>query len=98
MVPVDEFAEPKECTEWRAVELPKEIEEYLLRRNTMHFGQAKGSFPTVPPFSDHVDWAASTYESELILEGDYSEEDIQGIGRTMIEHMKATTKLDSFDR
>lgn len=98
MVPVNEFAEPKECTEWRSVELPNEIEAYLLRRNKMHFGQAKGSFPTVPPFSDHVDWAASTYESELILEGDYSEEDIQGIGKIMIEHMKATTKLDSVDK
>ena len=29
---------------------------------------------------------------------EYSEEDIQGIGKIMIEHMKATTKLDSIDK
>ena len=46
-VPATEFADPKECTEWRSVDLPNEIEDYLIKRNQKHFGQAQGLFPTV---------------------------------------------------
>ena len=68
--PANEFADPKECTEWRSADLPNEIEEYRIKRNQKHFGQAQGSFPTVPPFSEHVEWAALSHESEFILSGD----------------------------
>jgi hypothetical protein len=32
----------------------------LQHRNQVHFGQAHGTFPTTPQFTDHIDWMAST--------------------------------------
>ena len=51
--------------------LPQEIEKHLLKRNQTHFGQARGTVPATSPFSEHIDWAASTHEADLILEGEY---------------------------
>ena len=79
------------------MDLPNEIEDYLIRRNQKHFGQAQASFPTVPPFSEHVDWAASSHESKLILTGDYKDDEYEGMGKIMIEHMQATTRLNAVD-
>ena len=42
-----------------------------------------------------MDWAASTYESELILEGDYDTSELEHFGKLLVEHMQATTALDS---
>jgi hypothetical protein len=35
----------------------------------LHFGQAHGTVPTVPPFNNAVDWTASTPEADDILLG-----------------------------
>ena len=72
-VPTDEFAEPKDCSNWTTINSPEEIEKFLLQRNRKHFAQAAGTFPTIPPFSEDVDWAASTPESDLILNGEYDD-------------------------
>jgi hypothetical protein len=37
-------------------------------KNRLRFGQAHGTFPIIPPFSESVDWAASTLSAEAILE------------------------------
>ena len=95
MTPVDRTVSPKECTEWQSVEIPQEVEKFLRERNRDHFGQAQGTFPTVPPFSEHVDWAAGTYESEMILEGDYDTDTLEEAGRLMVEHMRKTTWRDT---
>jgi hypothetical protein len=49
---------------------------------------------TIPPLSKHIDWAASTAESKLILEGNYDASDLDDISQLLIQHMKAKTKLD----
>ena len=95
MLPANKGDDPKTCTERRSIVIPEEMEKHLIARNRKHFGQAKGNFPTIPPFSEHVNWAASTHEADLILEGEYENEEIQGIGKIFIEHMQRTTKLDS---
>ena len=84
----------KQCKEWISITTPKDIEEKLGDRNQYHFGQAKGSFPTVPPFSEWVDWGASTHVAELILEGNFNETQINGLTQEMISHMKKKTTLD----
>ena len=53
--------------EYITIDTPAEIEEKLLERNQQHFGQAKGTFPTAPPFSKRIDWG-STHTAELIFE------------------------------
>jgi hypothetical protein len=50
----------------------------------------------MPPFSDHIDWAASTRTSKLILEGDYSPPDIDELMQTLVDQMSATVTLDKF--
>ena len=60
-----------------------------------HFGRASGTFPTVPPFSEEIDWSASTHTLDLILEGKWIHEDIDEVSQDVINHMKSRTKLDS---
>jgi hypothetical protein len=59
----------KTCTSWKTLEDPVEVQAALQQRNRIHFGQAKGTFPTTPLFSNHVDWMASTIATDMILEG-----------------------------
>ena len=96
LVPSDPTEDPKTCTGWVSVDLPTDIETHLRTRNRKHFGQAEGTPPTMPPFSDHVDWAASTRTSELILEGNYSPPEIDELMQTLVDHMSATVTLDKF--
>ena len=64
----------KTCKEWITIDTPEGIEEQLRDNKRRHFGQADGTFPTVPPFSEWVDWGASTHSCELILEGHFTSE------------------------
>ena len=85
----------KNCTDWISIKTPKEIEERLLQRNQRHLGQANGTFPTVPPFSEKIDWGASTHTADLILDGEWTPEDTDAVSRDVLQHMKARTNLDS---
>ncbi len=96
LVPQDTEHDPKTCTEWVSVDLPRDIENHLRARNRKHFGQAEGTPPTMPPFSDHVDWAASTRTAELILDGDYSPPELDSLMQSIVDHMSATVELDKF--
>eukprot|EP00957_Ditylum_brightwellii_P091506 6968067-Ditylum_brightwellii.AAC.1 len=64
-----QLEDPKSGTMWRLVELPKEILHYLTICNRRHFGQTMGTLFTVPPLSQHFDWAANSMTSELMLQG-----------------------------
>ena len=68
-----------DCTEWITVDTPTEIEERLRRHNQHHFGQAEGTFPSVPPFSEWIDWGASSHIADLILDGHFLNDDISDI-------------------
>ena len=70
---------------------------YLRLRNRLHFGQAEGTPFTVPPLRELVDWEASTKTSDLILEGDYSSEEISVLESLLLQHCKKTSPLDSID-
>jgi hypothetical protein len=59
----------KDCTSWSLLTDPVEIRQALICRNRLHFGQAHGNFPTIPPFTNAVDWTASTPDADAILEG-----------------------------
>ncbi len=96
LVPEDIDEDPKTCTEWVSVDLPHDIETHLRDRNRKHFGQSDGTPPSMPPFSDHIDWAASTRTAELILEGDYSPPELDSLMQSIVDHMSATADLDKF--
>jgi hypothetical protein len=97
LVPDNIEDDPKTCTEWVSVDLPRDIETHLRARNRKHFGQAKGTPPTLPPFSDHINWATSTRTAKLILEGDYSPPKLDSpLMQIIVGHMSATVELDKF--
>ena len=92
----DEFADPKECSSWITIYLSKEIEHYLLlERNGKHCGQASGTFPIIPPSSNLVDLTASALEADLILDGEFNDEEIPGVGKLLIQQLNATMPLNS---
>ena len=76
------------------IDPPKEIESKQRERNQRHFGQAHGTFPTVPPFSEWIDWGASSHTSELILEGTFLPPDIDALTTELLRHMKRRAALD----
>jgi hypothetical protein len=97
LVPEDIDEDPTTCTEWVSVDLPHDIKTYTRDRNRKHFGQAAGTLPTMPPFSDHIDWAASTRTAKLILEGDYySPPELDSLMQSIVDHMSATADLVKF--
>jgi hypothetical protein len=96
-VPEDIDEDPKTCTGWVSIDLTGDIEPHLRARNRKHFGQAEGTPPTLQPFSDHIDWAASTRTAELILEGNYSPPGLDSLMQSIADHiMSATVALNKF--
>ena len=94
-VPVDaDNVNYEHCTEWLTIDTPAEIESRLLQRNQKHFGQAEGTFPTQPPFSEWVDWGASTHTAELILNGTWQSTELDDLQQCLLRHMEKRTELD----
>ena len=76
------------------IDTPQEIESKLHERNQCHFGQAHGSFPTVPPFSEWIGWGASSHISELILECTYQPLEDDSLTSELLQHMKQHVSID----
>lgn len=68
---LDQLEDPKMATEWKTITEPQDVEQYLLMRNRIHFGQAQGTPFTVSPLSDDFDWGATTEKAESLLNGQY---------------------------
>jgi hypothetical protein len=80
----------KNCQSWKLLTYPTEIRHALICRNRLHFGQAHGTFPTIPPFSESVDWAASTLSAEAILEGHlpFEDENLDDASTSFLHQLK----------
>ena len=51
-------------------------------------------FPTIPPFSEWIDWGASSHISELILQGTFHPLEVNSLTSNLIRHMKRCASLD----
>jgi hypothetical protein len=60
--------EPSESTEWEPVHDHDILQEFIQKRNIIHFGQAHGSPFTQPPLNK-LDWQAVSIEAREILNG-----------------------------
>ena len=92
-----QLSDPKLAKDWREVKCPQEIEFLIKLRNQRHFGQAehdKTPF-TQEPLRSRLNWSASTGTADLILEGNYSPNDIDDISQLFLTHCKKATALDS---
>jgi hypothetical protein len=74
---------------------PEVIETKLRARNKHHFGQAHGLFSTVPTFSEWIDWGASTHQANMILEGTFSDAEIEELAQDLVRHMKKRSGVDN---
>jgi hypothetical protein len=79
----------KKCDSWQTLDDPTEVQEALQHRNQIHFGQARGTFPTTPQFTDHVDWMAST------ISADFEEVNIPDIARELLASFAHSSPLDA---
>eukprot|EP00957_Ditylum_brightwellii_P000901 72145-Ditylum_brightwellii.AAC.1 len=67
---------------------PMEENDFQMQVGLRILRQAQGTLFMVPPLSVQVDWAANSMTSELILEGDYSNEELSGITQLLLHHCK----------
>ena len=92
------LADPKltDPDDWRIVTCPAEIELMLKLRNQKHFGQAKyeGTPFTQEPLCILFNWSASTHQAKLVLEGNYSNTEIDSVCRSLLDSLTRSTPLD----
>jgi hypothetical protein len=81
---------------WREANCPKGIEFLIRLRNQRHFGQAEtdGTPFTTDAMKHKFIWNASSEEAELVLEGNYTNEDISEISQLMLDNMTRVTEAD----
>eukprot|EP00957_Ditylum_brightwellii_P093913 7152182-Ditylum_brightwellii.AAC.1 len=85
---VTDLKNPKKSKVWGLIETPHKIVHYLKIHNRLHFGQARGTSFTIPPLSIEVDWAENSITSELILEGNFTNKEINALTSKLLEHCK----------
>jgi hypothetical protein len=87
----------KKCESWQTLDDPTEVLEALQHRNQIHFGQAHGTFPTTPQFTDHINWMASTISADMILNGEdpFEDIDIPDIARELLASFANSSPLDA---
>ena len=89
--------DPKECQEWRQIEVPTEVLYQLQQKNRAHFGQAQGSPFTVAPLVDQLEFCGDGLSLEDILTGVY---DITGLDENvaiLIQHLQQTAEMAALE-
>eukprot|EP00957_Ditylum_brightwellii_P077462 5885878-Ditylum_brightwellii.AAC.1 len=90
--PQVQLEDPESAITWRLVELPNEIFHYLTICNRHHFGQAMETLFTISPLNQHFDWAANSIMSELVLQGEYTNNELDYINQRFLSHCKIETE------
>jgi hypothetical protein len=68
---------------FRNLTIPSKIEYYLMERNRRHFGQVQGTPFTQGTLAELINWPANTETAELILRGDYHNEELDDISQLL---------------
>eukprot|EP00957_Ditylum_brightwellii_P149814 11409158-Ditylum_brightwellii.AAC.1 len=86
-----ELEDPTKSQKWRTVDLPEEILHYLTIWSQCHSSQAKGTLFTMPPLSQHFDWAANLPVSNMVMKGEFNSEELDNMQKLFIQHCKLET-------
>jgi hypothetical protein len=87
-IPAHPDVDPKECTEWRSIDIPSEVLEHLQTRNRQHFGQARDTPFASPPLSEDFGYCANTIEAQALLDGHYSTDQVDNpTVQLFLDHM-----------
>jgi hypothetical protein len=91
------MVDKEETNEWREAKCLKEIEFLLRLRNQRHFRQAEtdGTPFTTKEMKHKFNWNALTNKAELVLEGEYEDEEISEITRLMLDNLTRVTDVDN---
>jgi hypothetical protein len=83
-------------SKWKEVNCPKEIKLLRRLRNQRHFGQTEsdGTPFTRESMKREFNWSASTNEAELVLKGEYNDEEISDITRLFLDNMTRVTEAE----
>ena len=94
--PSEKIQDPKQCTSWKTITNPDDIEYYIRIRNRGHFGQAHGTPFTERPLLDEINWAADTITSSEILQGHKQIDTIASIPQcqALLDACHAATELN----
>ena len=87
-VPSNHTADPKTCKEWTEITEPAKINEFILKRNQHHFGQAKGTPFTVEPLSSQIPFTGIGEFSDLILDGQYDDSELPDITSLFVRSLQ----------
>jgi hypothetical protein len=74
---------------FKTLDLSDEIAMYLKARNQHHFGQAQGTPFTVAPLAELITWEADTTTAELILKGEYTNDELDDITQLLLKHCES---------
>jgi hypothetical protein len=89
-----EFKDLKKALNWRDIHCPMEIEFSLRLQNQPHYGQAEseGTPFTMPRMKYKFNWSVSTCEADLVLEGEYTDEELTDTQRLLLDNMTRVTE------
>jgi hypothetical protein len=66
---IDAFPyDPNKVSNWEAIHDQELIQNYIRKRNLIHFGQAQGTPFTIPPLTE-IGWQANSPAAQEIIQG-----------------------------
>jgi hypothetical protein len=68
-LPDDYQYESDEVNDWEPIHDPKELQEFVQKRNIMHFRQAHETPFTLTPLADQIPWDADSISANEIMNG-----------------------------
>jgi hypothetical protein len=85
----------KDAKAFKTVTIPEEIDLYLRARNQRHFGQAEGTPFTRAPLAEILSWEGDTHAANLILRGEYSNDELDDITQLLLKHCQYVSSPDA---
>jgi hypothetical protein len=84
----------KDANAFKTVTIPEEINLYLRARNQRHFGQAEGTPFTRAPLAEIISWEGDTHAADMILRGEYSNDELDDITQLLLKHCQYVSSPD----
>jgi hypothetical protein len=99
MQPEDYPYDPENVKAWTMIHDHELLQEYLLHRNTNHFGQAQGTPFTTTPLNK-IDWTATSEHAKELLENRSVHQDLDQnnpYAREILNHIAQQPQLPEID-
>ena len=92
-IPRDPTVDPKQCQDWKQVDVPTDILDLLQTRNRLHFGQAHGTPFTIPPLSTALGFDGDSIHGRSILHGTYECESLDEHVQLLLRYLQQIHRL-----